>query len=100
MNATGSKEEVLKAALDTYGADAQLDMLTEECAELIQAVCKYKRARDEEDIGPAVDSLFEELADVGIMIDQMKILFDGGGIARRRSEKIGRLEWRLKARWA
>lgn len=28
-----------------YGMEAQLDVLQEECAELIQAVSKYKRAK-------------------------------------------------------
>lgn len=57
--------------LDTYGVVPQLDMLVEECSELIQAACKLTRT----EIGAeaaAKDNLREEIADVLIMIEQIK----------------------------
>lgn len=58
-----------------YGYDAQSNMLMEECAELIQAVNKHKRAMvSGKDIKEAVYKLTEEIADVELMIDQIKHL--------------------------
>lgn len=61
-------EERIKRIADYYGLDAQLDMLQEECAELIQAVSKYKRTR--------VTNIVEEMADVFIMLDQIIYLLN------------------------
>ena len=62
-----------------YGYDVQSNQLVEECAELIQAVNKYRRAwgvvqenKDEEQV--ALDNLVEEMADVEIMLEQIKDL--------------------------
>lgn len=53
---------------DHYGLDPQLDMLQEECAELIQAVNKYKRTR--------TTAIVEEMADVYIMLYQITYLLN------------------------
>lgn len=58
-----------KMVADVLGEEAIADSLIEECSELIQAVCKYKRAKgigqptnvSEKD---AMDNLIEEIADV------------------------------------
>lgn len=64
-----------------YGYEAQSSQLIEECAELIQAVNKYRRAvarlgepveEDKRDV--ALDNLKEEIADVEIMLEQIKYL--------------------------
>ena len=64
-----------------FGFDAQSNQLIEECAELIQAVNKYKRVTKA--IGVPVDSnraeivldnIKEEIADVEIMLEQIKDL--------------------------
>lgn len=41
------KEEVYKKALSEYGFWDQVEMVHEECAELINALCKLKRNRCE-----------------------------------------------------
>lgn len=64
---------------DYFGYEIQSDQLVEECAELIQAVNKYRRARgtgqptalSEE---AALANLIEEIADVESMLEQMKHL--------------------------
>lgn len=64
-------ERIFKIA-DNYGVNSQLDILQEECAELIQAVSKYRRTNN-----PNVFDrmhLEEEIADVEIMIAQIKYL--------------------------
>lgn len=62
-----------------YGYEAQSNQLVEECAELIQAVSKYRRARGTGQETPlkeqvALDNLIEEIADVEIMLEQIKYL--------------------------
>lgn len=64
-----------------YGYEAQSNQLVEECAELIQAVSKYRRAVAglgqpvaEEKKAVALENLVEEIADVEIMLEQIKYL--------------------------
>lgn len=57
-----------------YGIDSQKGILTEECAELIQAVSKLTRAEQSGkvfDKTEAMLNLVEEMADVTIMIEQI-----------------------------
>lgn len=68
----------LKVA-DHYGYEAQSNQLIEECAELIQAVNKYRRARGLGQVTPealigAKNNLIEEIVDVEIMLEQIKYL--------------------------
>ena len=69
-----TQEELDKAehfTADYYGLDRQMNILQEECAELIQAVSKVRRyglSREE--------NLIEEMADVEVMMDQIKILLN------------------------
>lgn len=64
------KEQCAKIA-EHYGEGAQLDILQEECAELIQAVSKIRR-----EIPNAYENFIDELADVSIMIEQMISFMD------------------------
>lgn len=50
-----------------YGYEAQSNQLVEECAELIQPVAEDKKAI-------ARDNLVEEIADVELMLEQVKYL--------------------------
>jgi len=64
---------------DHFGYEIQSEQLVEECAELIQAINKYRRARgagqptvlSEE---AAFGNLIEEIADVESMLEQIKYL--------------------------
>ena len=75
---------------DHFGYEIQSDQLVEECAELIQAVNKYRRARG---IGQATTiskevalaNLIEEIADVESMLEQMKHLLK---IPQEKIERI------------
>jgi len=60
------KMSILTWAMDKYGRDKQIDMLIEECGELIVALQHLKRGR------VTWTEVSEEMADVTIMIDQMK----------------------------
>jgi len=68
-------------------------MVMEECAELIQAVNKYQR---DSSFGNYVH-LCSEIADVEIMIEQMKGMFFGADklVAQQKRLKICRLKKRL-----
>lgn len=76
-----SVSELNKETAKYYGYEAQSNQLVEECAELIQAVSKYRRAVAglgqpvaEEKKAVALENLIEEIADVEIMLEQVKYL--------------------------
>ena len=68
---------------DKLGKEEILCQLSEECSELIQACLKYRRTM--KGLTPKAetevrDSLFEELADVLLNIEQMMYLFSNENI--------------------
>lgn len=60
---------VLQRALDTYGSALQIVVMMEEMSELQKELCKYLRGK----YSPS--SIAEEIADVEIMLEQMKMWF-------------------------
>ncbi len=89
-------KRVLQKAIDTYGMYAQLDMCIEEMSELTKAICKYKRlGASNPNIVPVIENLEEETADVLIMIEQIKMMFDSHNIEQQTEYKIKRLAERL-----
>ena len=74
-------------ALDHFGNNAQICQTMEECAELIVAL--NKALRDPED---PCKNVLEELADVTIMVEQMKQIFDENlefyGILKEKMNKL------------
>lgn len=81
-----------RKAVTKWGLDAQLDMLQEECAELIMARSKYRRGR----LG-AKANIAEEMADVIIMINQcIMALKIGPRVKQYTIMKLKRLERRLR----
>lgn len=84
---------------DTYGYDAQSRQLIEEMAELIVAINKYWRYRkNTKKFEPTtfaegslrIRNIMEEIADVTIMLEQIKCLF---GISDADIEEI--IEYKL-----
>ena len=68
-----------KKVIARYGADAQAMIHMEECAELIQAASKMRRAvNSESDTDAARYNLIEEAADVLICIRQMQEIYGIG----------------------
>lgn len=61
--------EILKKAINTYGAEPQMRQCMEECAELISAIVDYAE-NDEANI----DNIIEEMADVLITCKQVEII--------------------------
>lgn len=68
-----TRQELLKAAVDLWGVEAQVMMAIEEMAELTQALSKsYRSGR-----APlSLEGVVEEIADVRIMLDQLVMIFD------------------------
>jgi NTP pyrophosphatase (non-canonical NTP hydrolase) len=65
----GPKPCFFDRVLSHFGKDSQLDMMAEECAELIAAINRFRRGRC------GKESVIEEIADVMVMLQQMYILF-------------------------
>ena len=60
-----------------YGAEKQSMVHCEECAELIQAISKMRRARDAgKDDSEAYYTLVEEMADVLVVLEQLQEMYD------------------------
>lgn len=70
---------------DHYGYFWQRDMLTEECAEVIQAVNKCRRCCVD-----AQDNFLEELADIKVLLAQMEHFLNEDKITAIANEKIAR----------
>lgn len=80
------KIKLYELAIRVYG-EKQLDMLVEECAELIQAIQKRKRGFNN------VDNVAEEIADVEIMLEQCKILLGNERLVlSKKQDKLKRLQ--------
>ena len=79
----------IEKAIGIYGAEAQENQCIEECAELIQAINKKHRGCEH--------NIIEEIADVEIMLEQLKIInCCRADVERIKQEKIQRLAERLK----
>ena len=91
MNAR-KEENILLQAIVEYGAEAQTDMMIEEMSELAKALLKHRRKESKE----TLDNILEEIADVQIMLDQMKLIHDDGKATDKyRNVKLLRLAARL-----
>lgn len=88
---------IIEKALLIYGPDAQLDMLVEECAELIQARQKLLRTvgKGPEAYCLAMQNFVEELADVKIMLLQAERIVGADQVNREMDRKLARLAARL-----
>ena len=84
------RAKILAQAIQTYGVPAQTDMCIEEMAELQKALLKYRRDPCDE----RKKDILEEMADVQIMLDQMKMAY--GDPVKFELFKLARLEERLK----
>ena len=63
------ERSVYEKAILKFGIENQKNMLIEEMAELIQAIQKERRNLDH--------NISEEIADVQIVLDQIKLLYPG-----------------------
>lgn len=91
--------KIMKQAIEKYGVNNQMAKVQEECAELIKAICKLNSASSSDHPGrtakAAMNNLMEETADVGIMLDQIRIMYPSHAYDTIRAQKIARLEKRI-----
>lgn len=86
-----NKNKIYKKALDKWGKIPQVIILFEEMAELQKELSKNLRGKDN------IDSIAEEIADVEIMLEQMKLLFEIDlDVRKHKMFKLERLEERLR----
>lgn len=83
------REKLYREAILTYGQSAQMIVAMEECSELIQAISKKLRGRE--------TNVEEEVADVEIMLEQMRLMSDSSLVDKIKEEKLQRLEQRLNS---
>lgn len=69
-----SRNEILKEAIDYYGEFNQHSVAQEECGELIQAISKWLRAVKPSDQLNARNLIRDEMADVYVMLEQLKMM--------------------------
>lgn len=96
------EKKILQAAIDKWGGDMQVRMALEEMAELSKALLKFGRASDnhadeQQQLIDRYENVLEEIADVQIMLDQMRLLYGGNGVrlAYYRQLKLDRLKNKL-----
>lgn len=70
-----TKEEIFQKALDKWGFNSQVKQLFEEMAELVIALNKFDRAQNDDIREGRVYAIIDEIADVELMLDQMKYIF-------------------------
>lgn len=83
------RQQILQSAIDTYGLEHQVDMAIEEMAELMQALLRMRRPGR----GKLCDVL-DEMADVQIMLDQLRIIY--GQTHDAEMAKLVRLQERVR----
>lgn len=90
-------KEIMQLAIDSYGRVNQVIKTVEELSELSQALCKILTSKFTDDNSEIFENIFEEMADVEIMLEQCKIMFQcDKEVNEWKQEKIKRLERRLE----
>lgn len=85
------KQDLFDTVITKFGFDAQKAMAVEECAELINALCKEKRGRATD------EDIITEIADVQIMCEQLAIIYGKEKVRQERLRKLLRLHERIQS---
>jgi NTP pyrophosphatase (non-canonical NTP hydrolase) len=83
------KEYIYRLAMHTYGIQAQVFMLFEECSELMNVIAKSQRGR------VSKEDIITELADVSIMVEQFAFMYGQTEFENEKNRKLVRLHERL-----
>jgi len=78
-------DEIYRATLAKWGAEAQYDQAIEECAELITALKHLKRGKADE------QKVVAELADVYLMVGQLSYMFGPDKLEQAVATKLEKL---------
>ena len=86
----------MQLAIDSYGRVNQVIKTVEELSELSQALCKILTSKFTDDNTEIFENIFEEIADVEIMLEQCKMMFQcDKEVSAWKNKKIERLERRI-----
>lgn len=85
-------KEIMSEAIKTFGYSNQVAKFVEEAGECIASVMRFQTKPNSFN----QDKMCEELADLAIMVEQMKIMFSKCTIKEHYDKKIVRLEERLR----
>lgn len=84
------RAKILQDAVSTFGYDAQITKAIEELCELTHALCRYQNALRFGKLDELhVRDVHYEMADVQIMLDQLRLMF--GDCAEEETFKLERL---------
>lgn len=78
------RQQAYQKFIDNWGVTQQLVMVLEECSELQKEITKYIRGNGN------LSNLEEEIADVEIMLEQLKYIFNLTSIDVMKQIKIAR----------
>lgn len=83
----------LLAAIKVFGIESQVDMCLEEMSELAKALLKLRRSplKDQNILtqGKLIVDIREEIADVQIMLDQMRLIYGhDDGIEEKKLKRL------------
>jgi hypothetical protein len=84
MHPPDNKKTVFQRAIELWGEEAQIKMAIEECAELIVKLAKLGRFKN----GSQIHEVAEEIADVEIMMSQLRLIFGNGCVDGAKSDKL------------
>lgn len=86
-----TEQDIFRSAIDTYGSVMQITVAFEEMSELQKELCKHLRGSGSK------ENIAEEIADVEIMMEQMKMIFNcETAVLQVRDEKVKRLKERIE----
>jgi len=88
---SGNYDTIYEDCLEAWGVDAQVKVAIEEMAELIVKLAKWGRNYN----GVSILQVAEEIADVEIMMKQMRIVFNSAVVDEFYEAKLKRLRQRL-----
>ena len=80
------QREICFKAVRTFGENAQCIKAMEECGELVHALAR--KVLDQE---PNLDNICEEIADVEILMEQMRVIFGDAFIDKWKQNKLEKL---------
>lgn len=84
------RKAVYAEAVERYGVEAQCLMVVEEMSELTKEICKISRGKID------LEGLADEIADVTIMLEQLRIMYDlNDAVCEHMDMKVRRLCKRL-----
>ena len=88
--------EILERAIRTYGVECQIDKAIEEMSELTKALLKLRHCDKDYERPIIQDAVDEEMADVEIMLEQLKMIFrNWKQLDNQKFKKLERLERRM-----